>query len=100
MDGKRGEERPQLASDLVIRSRPEGSLLLSPARAAWCVVDAVGGEVARQCDGTRTLRQIVEHLTSRYQVAAEQVEADVEAYLDELQRAGLGDTEGRGGRGR
>jgi pyrroloquinoline quinone biosynthesis protein D len=55
---------------------PEGMIRLQGA----------GQSVLELCDGERTLRQIVETLTSRYNTDTAKIREDVASFLEGLQR--------------
>lgn len=80
---------PRLAADAVTRQQGKQFLLLSPERGSWCVVDAAGYRLARQCDGNRHWRALAVELASRYDTSLERVLPDVQAYLQQLAGARL-----------
>ena len=51
-------------------------------------LNLLGAEIWKLCDGSRSVGQIVEELTERYDVTAEELERDVREFL--------ADVEGRG----
>jgi pyrroloquinoline quinone biosynthesis protein D len=66
---------------------PEGVLLLNRTAAA----------VVELCDGSRTLREVVDALGSRYTAPAEAVLGDVADYVRDLRGRGLVTIAGDGG---
>jgi coenzyme PQQ biosynthesis protein PqqD len=59
-------------------------VLLDIDSGRYYALDEVGGRVWQLCDGTRSVRQIVEVMCDEYDAAADEVEADVEAFVNEL----------------
>lgn len=55
--------------------------LLAPERVYW--PNEVSLEILRLCDGQRSPRKIIECLAEQYETPAEEIAADVEAFLQE-----------------
>ena len=48
------------------------------------VLDPVGTRIWELIDGERTIRQIIDHIVEEYQVTLEEVERDVQEFLETL----------------
>ena len=70
-------------------ARGQLHILLHPHRPRWAAVNSLGWEVARLCDGRRTVRDIAAVIAEQYGQEAEAVYRDVQAYLTRLRQAGL-----------
>jgi radical SAM protein with 4Fe4S-binding SPASM domain len=64
-------------------------LLVHPEAPRWSVVNQVGYQVVRLCDGHRTIADITAAIAQRYGQDPANVRADVLAYLNQLRLAGL-----------
>ena len=53
------------------------------------VLNATGQAILGLCDGTATLQQIIARLTQSYAISAEEVSAQVTAYLERLRALNL-----------
>src|SRR5262249_53201938 len=86
--------RPKLARKARLRwDRHEGmTLLLYPERGL--LLNETAAAVARLCDGTRTVSDIVAALRDSTEGAPESLPGDVEAFLGELLLRGLLEPEG------
>ena len=51
------------------------------------VLNPVGTRIWELIDGTRNVREIVEHITAEYSVSVEQAGQDVESFIQELLQA-------------
>ncbi|MFF3500864.1 pyrroloquinoline quinone biosynthesis peptide chaperone PqqD [Streptomyces sp. NPDC003247] len=78
--------RPTLAPALMLRHDPVrgADLLVLPERVV--VLQGQAGQVVGLCDGTRTVRGIVDELAERYPGAP--VAAEVPSFLDRLHQEG------------
>jgi coenzyme PQQ biosynthesis protein PqqD len=76
--------QPRLADKVRLRfDRHSGKhLLIYPERGMQ--LDAVAAAIAEQCDGVRTVAQIVSMLAERFAADPLQVEGDVLAFLGQL----------------
>jgi len=81
--------RPRVPPGLAHVCRDGRHLLVHPTRPRWTVVNPLGYEVARLCDGQHTTHQIAGQLARRFRVDPARVHQDVLAYLKDLDRAGF-----------
>lgn len=72
-----------------VREVGDGLIIMASAGTATHSLDEVGAFIWRQCDGRRTLAQVVEALVSEYDVAPDQAVDDVRAFLEQLFAADL-----------
>jgi len=64
-------------------------LLLHPEKPLWTVVNHLGLQIARLCDGEHTVQHIATIIAARYAQEPSRVQADVMTYLQQLERAGF-----------
>jgi radical SAM protein with 4Fe4S-binding SPASM domain len=64
-------------------------LLVHPDAARWAVVNSTGLQVARLCDGRRTVDEISASIASTHNLDPDAVERDVQACLQSLGQAGF-----------
>ncbi len=81
--------RPQVPAGLMNLSQGSRHVLIHPEAPRWSVVNPVGYQVVRLCDGRHTITDIAVAIAQRYGQAPANVRADVLAYLDQLRQAGL-----------
>jgi radical SAM protein with 4Fe4S-binding SPASM domain len=70
-------------------SRGEIHLLLHPDHPTWCAVNDFGLEVARLTDGSCSIEEFCTEISTRYEVASEEVRGPVERFLAQLEAAGF-----------
>jgi pyrroloquinoline quinone biosynthesis protein D len=71
--------------------KPHVRLHYDPVRAAWAVLspekvfwpDEVSLDVLRLCDGEHSVAQILAKLAGQYEAPVEEMESDIEAFLQE-----------------
>jgi len=51
-------------------------------------LNLVGGRIWSLCDGSRGRRDIVDHLAAEFDAERDELEADVDAFIDDLQKRG------------
>lgn len=51
-------------------------------------LNLLGGEIWRRCDGERSVEAIVDELAAEYNVGRDELAADVEAFLADLNQRG------------
>jgi hypothetical protein len=86
--------RFQASRDVVARDVPEGMMLVNVQTGAAFKLNRVGAQVWRQLDGVRSLADVVAELERQYRVGADQLQRDVDALLEDLQKQGLVGPEG------
>lgn len=72
-----------------VREVGSGLVIMAPAGTATHSLDEVGAFIWRQCDGHRTLAQVVEALIAAYEVEPDQAAGDVQSFLEQLVEADL-----------
>lgn len=72
-----------------VREVGTGLVIMAPAGTATHSLDEVGAFIWRQCDGRRTLAQVVEALIAEYEVEPSQAAGDVQSFLEQLVEADL-----------
>jgi pyrroloquinoline quinone biosynthesis protein D len=77
------------ASDVRFRAVDDETVVIRQEAAEALVLNEVAGRILDLCDGRRTLAAIVAQLQEEYDVAAEELTADVQAYLQELVETGV-----------
>ncbi|MDQ0323299.1 pyrroloquinoline quinone biosynthesis protein D [Pararhizobium capsulatum DSM 1112] len=83
--------RTMLSSGSAPVLKPHVRLQYDPVRQAWAVLspekvfwpDEVSLDILRLCDGRHSVTQILEDLAVRYDAPHDEMEADVEAFLQE-----------------
>jgi coenzyme PQQ biosynthesis protein PqqD len=83
-------KRPRLAAKAMLRlDRQSGRLVLVyPERGL--LLNATAGAIAARCTGDHDVAEIVDELARRFpRVARASLEADVHAFLENLERRGL-----------
>jgi len=84
------EACPKTHADLIVDPLGDGRYaLLHPGEPRWAVANATGLEIARACDGTRSVAQIADELSRVYGIPASQLEADVDLFVGQLAACGL-----------
>lgn len=82
-------DRPDISQPLEYEERNGFYLLLHSNRPLWTAVNRMGLEIARLCDGSRSVDDIVALIAARYAQEPERVGKDVRLYLEQLERAGF-----------
>ncbi|MDR7531981.1 MAG: PqqD family protein [Armatimonadota bacterium] len=67
----------------------EGAVLLNLESGAYYGVNEVGAVIWSLLDGTRTLAEVVDELRGRLQDVPDALDADVQAFLSDLQQRNL-----------
>lgn len=67
----------------------EGAVLLNLESGAYYGVNEVGSVIWSLLDGTRTLAQVLDELRGRLQDVPDSLDADVQAFLSDLERRNL-----------
>ncbi len=80
---------PHVPTPLMHEEKEGLHLLLHPEKPLWIVVNLVGLQIARLCDGEHTVQNIAAIIATRYAQEPNQVQADVIACLRQLERAGF-----------
>ena len=80
---------PVPLNDLIVEQHGTFCVLVHPERPLWMVTTRSGLEVARLCDGKRSVQEIAAIVASRYGRALSLALSDVSAYLEQLERSGL-----------
>ncbi|TPM90141.1 pyrroloquinoline quinone biosynthesis peptide chaperone PqqD [Mesorhizobium sp. B2-1-3A] len=86
-----GRRRSMVSPDSVPRLAPYVRLRFDPVRDAWVALapervlwpDAVGLHILRHCDGKTPVSTIVARLTAEYDAEAQEIAADVGAFLQQ-----------------
>ncbi len=87
----------KLGMDTVV-SRAEGFstaqvqddlMMLNLEQGAYYSLDSIGAEIWKLLDHPATVQALVNQLLERYQVSPAQCEADVLAFLEEIQKYGM-----------
>lgn len=78
---------PEIPAGLLRVGRDGLHLLLHPDRPEWLVVNEVGWEIARLCNGEMKVEGIARVLAARYDIDQATALSDVEGYLLHLSRA-------------
>jgi hypothetical protein len=81
--------RFRASREVVARDVPDGMMLVNVQTGAAFKLNRVGAQLWRQMDGQRTVADLVADLERLYTVGAEQLQRDVDALLDDLQKQGL-----------
>ncbi len=74
---------------IVVRPVPDGAMLVDLGRGHCWQVNRLGAEIWFLLDGRRTLRDVCEVLRTSYDVAAEVLERDVLAMVEDLLTQGM-----------
>lgn len=82
-------DTPRLPTGWMHEARGQLHILLHPHHPRWVAVNNLGWEVARLCDGGRTVRDVAAVIAEQYGQQTETVYRDVQAYLTRLRQAGL-----------
>lgn len=80
---------PVPMDDLIVEQHGTLCVLVHPEHPFWTVTTSTGAEIARLCDGRRSLREIARVVAARYGRALPEALSDVMAYMDQLQESGL-----------
>jgi hypothetical protein len=64
-------------------------MMLNVEHGAYYSLDSIGAEIWKLLEQPTMVRQLVEQLRQRYNVSPEQCQADVLAFLDEMQKNGM-----------
>lgn len=82
-------ERPRRVDDVVWRRGEDGVVVLNPNDGQYFSLDDVAGRIWDLCDGSRSVTEIAELLSSEYEAPAAEIGADALELLAELDREGL-----------
>lgn len=82
-------ERPRRVDDVVWRRGEEGVVVLNPNDGQYFSLDEVGGRIWDLCDGSRSVTEIAEVLSTEYEAPAAEIGTDALELLAELDREGL-----------
>jgi radical SAM protein with 4Fe4S-binding SPASM domain len=80
---------PRVPAPLMHEEKDGLCLLLHPEKPIWTMVNHVGLQIVRLCDGEHTVQNIAAIIADRYVQDPNQVQADVIAYLQQLEQAGF-----------
>ena len=75
--------------DLLEAGVGDDVVLLSVEHGSYYALDPIAAEVWRRLEGRATIDQLCDALTAQYDVSPEQCEADVRAFLAELEAKNL-----------
>jgi hypothetical protein len=64
-------------------------MMLNVDQGAYYSLDPIGAEIWKLLEKTSSVREIVDQLRERYAVGPEQCQADVLAFLEEMQKNGM-----------
>jgi radical SAM protein with 4Fe4S-binding SPASM domain len=96
MHGIASEELASLASTLpemvrgyLFKRFGEHFFLAHPARPAWTIVNEIGFEIVRRCDGRSSRRRLIQHFRRKYGIAETTAQTDISAFIANLERQGF-----------
>ena len=75
---------PIVSENIVWRRTDDGAILISPESGDIRVLNDVGTAIWQLIDGKRSVAQIEKKLQAKYNVAAAKLQADLHAFLEEL----------------
>jgi|GraSoi2013_100cm_1033763.scaffolds.fasta_scaffold10984_3 pyrroloquinoline quinone biosynthesis protein D len=81
--------RPCLAKRVRLQIDPVSGKPVLLNQEAVILLNRTGYEILEQCDGTRTLTEIIEELGNRYAIAKTTLTQDVSQYVEKLNQKGL-----------
>lgn len=64
-------------------------MMLNVEQGAYYSLDPIGAEIWKLLEQPAAVRDLVDRLQKRYDVSAEQCQADVQAFLEEMQKNGM-----------
>lgn len=80
---------PVKSPDITFQAMPPETVLLNLETGYYYSTNELGSAVWSLCDGATTVEAIIRALNPRYDVAPEQLERDVLAFIRELAEEGL-----------
>jgi coenzyme PQQ biosynthesis protein PqqD len=78
------EMLPRHRSKIVAQQAAGKTVLLDLEGGGYYALDDVSGRIWQLCDGTRSVRQIVEAVRDEYDTADQEIEEDVIAFVSDL----------------
>ncbi len=80
---------PVAAGGIICRETDDGAVLVSPEAGDLRVLNQVGAAIWQLLDGRRDVAELEAELVRRYRIPAAQASADLETFLQDLQRRNL-----------
>ncbi len=80
---------PKLMSGIYHRQQGDKHLLLHPNKPSWLVVNNLGWEITKLCDGTRDADEIISVIAARYCMSPSLIQNDIITYLSNLSNTSL-----------
>lgn len=81
---------PVMNRFLVINDEEEIPSILNPVTGKVYIINSVGLEILRLCDGTRSIAEIVNKLFDEYDsVSREQLQSDVMSFIEDCSKGGV-----------
>lgn len=80
---------PVRSPDITFQAMPPETVLLNLETGYYYSTNKLGGDVWARCDGNTTVDAIIRALHPRYDVALEELERDVIAFVGQLTEEGL-----------
>ena len=78
---------PETSKRLKTLSHDGLVLLVDPDQPAWAAVNRLGADIARLCNGRRSVRAITAAIAEKYSVPEGRVRRDIERFLEWLEKA-------------
>jgi pyrroloquinoline quinone biosynthesis protein D len=82
-------DRPRLAKRVRLQSDPASGKPVLLHQEAVVVLNDSGYEILRLCDGTHTLREIIQELENKYPAAKSILSQEVLHYIEAISQKGL-----------
>lgn len=83
------EQYPLVSKGVKEFTRDGLVLLIDPDRPAWALVNRLGAQIAKLCDGKRSVERIVDSLAANYAVSRDVLTRDVNAFVAVLEKSAL-----------
>jgi radical SAM protein with 4Fe4S-binding SPASM domain len=83
------KDNPKLPADLAIISERDNHILLHPNRPIWTVVNNTGLMIAKLLDGTKSIDEIAELLSRKFNIDRKTALDDVNKFIEHLTKTGL-----------
>lgn len=78
------DARPRRRERVLVQRAADQCILLDVDSGNYYALDEVSGRIWELCDGDHSVAAMVEAIRGEYEAPAEDVEADVLAFLDEM----------------
>jgi hypothetical protein len=80
---------PLPSPDVIYRLTDDGAVLVSPGAGELRVLNATGATIWQLMDGQRSVSELENELSRRFGITADQASADLQSFLQDLQRRKL-----------